>query len=295
MNQVATHDLASIVPSLDTSDIPLENEEQQKKLVTLLHEHKDIFSAHYLDYGCTSTVKHTIPLLDDQPFRLPYRRIPPSQYQNVRNHLGGMEESGAISKSSSPYASPIVLAYKKDGSIRLCIDYRQLNKKTVRDAYPLPRIEEALDAHGNARCFSTLDLTSGYGQVKVEESDKPKTAFTTPMGLYECNRMPFGLQNAPATFQRLMQICLGDQNYSTLLLYLDDIIVSSSTFDEHIERLGNVFSCMRHHGLKLKPSKCHLLKQEVTYLGHIVSAKGISTDPEKISEVKNWKAPNNRK
>ncbi len=293
-NVRASEDFANI-PSLDLSYAKLDNDKQREQLADLLHKHADVFSVNSLDYGCTSTIKHTIPLVDTQPFRLPHRRIPPMQYQAVREHLKCMEDSGAIRRSCSPYASPMVIVHKKDGSLRICIDYRQLNNRTVRDAFPLPRIEEALDALGNATFFTTLDLTSGYWQVEVEECDKAKTAFTTPMGLYECNRMPFGLQNAPATFQRLMLSCLGDKNYSTILLYLDDIIVFSSTFEEHLERLDQVFSCLHQHGLKVKPSKCHLLQQEVKYLGHIVSAKGISADPEKISQVSGWQTPSNRK
>ena len=292
-----SHDPAvtNAVPSLDLSKAKLDSETQRKQLHNLLQEYADVFSSSSLDFGCTSTVKHCIPLIDNQPFRLPHRRIPPSQYQAVKDHLKGMEEAGVIRKSCSPYASPILVAYKKDGSIRLCIDYRQLNSKTVRDAYPLPRIEEALDVLGKAQLFSTLDLTSGYWQVQMEEEDIPKTAFTTPMGLFECNRMPFGLSNAPATFQRLMMVCLGEQNYVTCLLYLDDIIVFSANFEEHIERLGKVFSCLRRHGLKLKPSKCSLLQEEVKYLGHVVSGKGIATDPDKTAQVKDWPTPTNRK
>ena len=144
VHQVPSQDLTSIIPSLDIADISLKTEEQANKLASLFHEHKEVFSKNSLDYGCTSTVKHAIPLLDDQPFRLPYRRIPPSQFQTVKDHLKDMVSFGAICKSCSPYASPIVIAPKKDGSIRLCIDYRQLNNRTTRDAYPLPRIEEAL-------------------------------------------------------------------------------------------------------------------------------------------------------
>ncbi len=126
---------------------------------------------------------------------------------------------------------------KKDGSLRLCIDYRKLNSCSTRDAFPLPRIDEALEALGQAKYFSTLDLISGYWQVEVAEQDKHKTAFSTPMGLFEANRMPFGLQNAPSTFQRLMTSCFGDLNFTHLLIYLDDIIIFSKSFNEHLARL----------------------------------------------------------
>lgn len=203
--------------------------------------------------------------------------------------------AGVIRPSKSPYASPVVIVTKKDGSLRLCIDNRKLDSCCTRDAFPLPRIEEALEALGQAKYFSTLDLTSGYWQVEVAQQDKHKTAFSTPMGLFGANRMPFGLQNAPSTFQRLMTCCFGDLNFTHLLIYLDDLIIFSKTFNEHLERLQLVFDRLREHGLKLKPSKCQLVRKEVQCLGHLVSAKGIRTDPEKISRVKDWARPTNRK
>ena len=140
---------------------------------------------------------------------------------------------------------------KKDGSLRLCIDYRKLNSCSTRYAFPLPRIEEALEALGQAKYFSTLDLTSGYWQVEVAEHDRHKTAFSTPMGLFEANRMPFGLQNAPSTFQRLMTCCFGDLNFTHFLIYLDDLIIFSKSFDEHLQSLQMVFNRLQEHGLKM--------------------------------------------
>ena len=285
--------LPNELPDIDFAKIQTDSEDQLQRLKDLVRLHAGCFSKHSGDFGCTSAIQHEIPLKDAKAFRLPHRRIPPAQYQAVRQHLQDMIASGAIRESKSPYASQIVVVPKKDGTLRICIDYRKLNQKTERDSFPLPRIEEALDALGGAKYFSTLDLTSGYWQVEVKEEDKHKTAFATPMGLFECNRMPFGLQNAPATFQRLMNRILGDQQFETLLLYLDDIIVYSSTFEEHLERLQLVFRRLQQHGLKLKPSKCHFLQHEVTYLGHKVSAKGVVTDPEKITKVKDWPRPSN--
>lgn len=289
--------LGQVVTSfeVDLVGAAVENEDQRALLRKLVEKNWDVFSQNSMDYGHTKTVQHEIPLVDSKPFRLPYRKIPPSQWQEVRDLLTEMEAAGVIRQSKSPYASPVVIVTKKDGSLRLCIDYRKLNSCSTRDAFPLPRIEEALEALGQAKFFSTLDLTSGYWQVEVAEHDKHKTAFSTPMGLFEANRMPFGLQNAPSTFQRLMTCCFGDLNFTHLLIYLDDLIIFSKTFEEHLERLQLVFDRLREHGLKLKPSKCQLMKKEVQYLGHIVSAEGIKTDPEKISKVKNWKTPTNRK
>ena len=280
---------------VDLGEAAVENEHQRSLLKDLVERNVSVFSQHPMDYGHTKTVQHDIPLVDSKPFRLPYRKIPPAQWQDVRKLLIEMEATGVIRPSKSPYASPVVLVTKKDGSLRLCIDYRKLNSCSTRDAFPLPRIEEALEALGQAKFFSTLDLTSGYWQVEVAEHDKHKTAFSTPMGLFEANRMPFGLQNAPSTFQRLMTCCFGDLNFTHLLIYLDDLIIFSKTFDEHLERLQLVFDRLQEHGLKLKPSKCQLMRQEVQYLGHLVSAEGVRTDPEKINRVKDWVRPTNRK
>lgn len=280
---------------VDLSGAAVENEQQRSLLQELVEKNASVFSQHPMDYGHTKTVQHEIPLVDSKPFRLPYRKIPPSQWQDVRRLLKEMETEGVIRPSRSPYASPVVIVTKKDGSLRLCIDYRKLNSCSTRDAFPLPRIEEALEALGQAKYFSTLDLTSGYWQVEVVEHDRHKTAFSTPMGLFEANRMPFGLQNAPSTFQRLMTCCFGDLNFTHLLIYLDDLIIFSKSFDEHLQRLQMVFDRLQEHGLKLKPSKCQLVRKEVQYLGHLVSAEGIRTDPEKISRVKDWPRPTNRK
>lgn len=197
-----------------------------------------------------------------------------------------MLERGIIRESQSPWASPVVVVAKKDGSIRLCVDYRKLNCITRRDSFPLPRIEESLQALGGAKYFSVLDSTSGYYQVAMHSDDVAKTAFVVPFGLFEFTRLPFELTNAPATFQRLMQRCLGDRCYSSVLIYLDDIIVYSPDFDSHLQHLDEVFTRLRVYGLKLKPAKCHLLKDEVQYLGHRVSATGVFVDPSKISIVR---------
>ena len=155
----------------------------------------------------------------------------------------------------------------------------------------MPRIDDTLDALYGAKWFSSLDLKSGYWQIEVAEEDKPKTAFTTPLGFFECNRMPFGLTNAPATFQRLMERCLGDLNLKQCLVYLDDIIIFSSTFEEHLTRLKAVLAKLREYNLKLQPSKCHLFKGTINYLGHVISAEGISTDPAKIEALRSWPTP----
>uniref|UniRef100_A0A8C1Y575 Gypsy retrotransposon integrase-like protein 1 n=2 Tax=Cyprinus carpio TaxID=7962 RepID=A0A8C1Y575_CYPCA len=266
-------------------------DEEQSKVRVLLQQYQSIFAINESDLGCTNLISHDIPLVDETPVRQRHRRIPPSEYETVRAHINQLLESQVIRESCSPYASPIVLVKKKDGSLRLCVDYRQLNAKTRRDAFPLPRIEESLDALSGARWFSTLDLASGYNQVPVSEGDKPKTAFCTPFGLFEWNRMPFGLCNAPSTFQRLMERIFGDQQCKSLLLYLDDIVVFSSSVSQHLERLEVVFRRFERENLKVKLEKCAFFQPEVKYLGHVISSEGVATDPRKIEAVIQWPRP----
>lgn len=205
-----------------------------RKSSVKLQQYSRIFSAYEGDLGCTNLISHDIPLLDDVPVCQRYRRIPPSEYEAAKAHIRQLLDAQVIRESSSRFASPIVLVKKKDGSFWLCVDYLLLNSKTRKDAFPLPRIEESLDVLSGAHRFSTLDLAAGYNQVPVTEKDKATTAFCTPFGFFEWNRMPFGLCNAPSTFQRLMERIFGDQHGQSLLLYFDDVVVFSASVTEHI-------------------------------------------------------------
>ena len=258
----------------------------------MLKRNAQVFSKDDMDMGRTKLVKHHIKLTDPAPFKEAYRRIPPQMYDEVKAHIQEMLDLGAIRPSNSPWASAIVLVRKKDGRLRFCIDLRRLNNRTVKDAYSLPRIESILDSLGGAQIFSTLDLKAGYWQVEMAEECKAYTAFTCgPLGFYECDTMPFGATNAPATFQRLMHDCLGDLNMNWCIVYLDDIIIFSDTKEEHIKRLEAVFQKLMAAGLKLKPTKCFFFRDEIEYLGHVVSGKGISTNPKKIEAVTKWPTP----
>ena len=281
----------SHVPGLADATWPNLTDSEQQQAKSLLQRYSAAFSRGEGQLGCTDLLEHEIPLVDETPVRQRYRRLPPSQYDVVKTHIQELLEQGVVKNSCSPYSSPIVVVKKKDGSIRLCVDYRQLNAKTRKDAFPLPRIEESLDALSGACLFSTLDLASGYNQVSVAEKDRAKTAFFTPFGLFEFQRMSFGLCNAPGTFQRLIERIFGDQRFNSLLLYLDDVVVFSSTFQQHLERLELVLDRLTSHGLQLKLSKCHFFQPEVKFLGHIISASGVSTDPDKISAVRDWRIP----
>ena len=261
------------------------------QLRELLRQHHSTFAWKDSDLGFTERVKHEIHLMDDVPIAQPYRRIPPAVLGEVKAHISDLLSRGIITPSSSPYASPIVVVRKKSGELRLCVDYRKVNSITRKDSFPLPRIDESLDALGGSKFFSTLDLASGYYQVAMEERDKPKTAFICPFGLYQFERMPFGLTNAPATFQRLMNSVMSEFIFSILLVYLDDLLVFSSTFEKHLTALRMVLERLRAVGVRLNPEKCEFAKERVNFLGHVVSASGISTDPSKVSAVMDWPTP----
>ena len=265
--------------------------EQREQLQRLLNQHRNVFATDDNDFGHTYRVQHRIPVKHDIPVAQPYRPIPPRQFDDVRDHIQCLLAKKIIVESHSPYAAPIVLVRKKDGTLRLCVDYRRLNAKIVGDAYPLPRMQESFDALVGAQYFTTLDLASGYHQIAMHPTDQPKTAFVTPFGLYEYTRMPFGLVTAPATFQRLMHGVMSDFMYNFALVYLDDVLVFSKTFDEHIAQLDRLFGRIEQTGLKLKTSKCQLLRREVTYLGHTVSAQGVGCKSEKTEVVRNWPRP----
>lgn len=184
-----------------------------------------------------------------------------------------------------------MLVKKKDGTWRFCVDYRHLNRITKKDVYPLPRIDDALDCLHGANYFSSIDLRSGYWQISVDERDREKTAFVTPDGLYQFKVMPFGLCNAPATFERMMDSLLQGFKWSTCLCYLDDVLVFSPTFETHLERLSAVLQVFREAGLQLNSSKCHFGRRQITVLGHLVDASGIQPDPEKIRAVTSFPVP----
>ena len=281
-------DKATRIQSMINPDL---SPDEQIKMKAFLEKNESCFAWSDEELGHTDLLPHRIKLTTDRPIAHRYRRIPPSQLQEVREHLDRLLEKEIIKPSTSPYAAPVVIVRKKDGSIRLCCDYRTLNSYMVRDSFPLARMEECIDALSGAKFFSTLDLASGYHQVKMAPEDQEKTAFTTPFGLYEWTRMPFGVACAPAHFSRLMQYVMHDHLFQILLVYLDDILVYAGEFDEHLRRLQLVMDRLKEVNLKLSPDKCKIMSSEVTFLGHVLSADGLKTDPEKISAVKNFPTP----
>lgn len=263
----------------------------RKRLRQKLSKRGNAFSLEEWDVGLAKGVEHHIRLSDPRPFRERSRRIAPADIDDIRRHLKDLLAAGIIKESRSPYASPIVIVRKKNGSVRMCIDYRTLNNRTIPDQYTTPQIDDALDCLSGSRWFSVLDLRSGYYQIPMSEKDREKTAFICPLGFYEFQRMPQGITGAPATFQRLMERAVGDMHLLQVIVYLDDIIVFGRTLEEHEERLLKVLDRLEECGLKISLDKCQFCQPQVRYVGHIVSALGIATDPEKVSAVKNWKLP----
>ena len=276
-----------LLEKLDLTGLEAWPKDQVERARSLLKEYHDIFSLEKCDVGHTKAAKHKIVLKDPDtpPFKERFHRIPPPQLDEVCVHLKMMLNAGVIRPSNSPWCNAVVLVRKKDGSIRLCIEFRKLNVLTVKDSHLLPHICETLETLVGAAHYSTFDMNSGFWQVPMDEESKQYTAFTLgSMGLYECESMPFGLCNAPPTFQRLMQNCLGKLNLTYCLIYLNDVIIFSQT-EEHLERMRVVFDCLHEHGLKLKPSKCEVFKMEINYLAHHVSKKGVLPSKKNLEAI----------
>ena len=260
------------------------------KLSVLLENYSDIFVNGPNDpLGRTTLAEHPIDTGDSRPVKQRPYRIPVHLNAVVNNQVNDMLERGIIRASNSPWSSPIVLAPKKDGDYRFCVDFRRVNSVTKKDAHPMPRIDEILDQLGGARYFSTLDLASGYWQVPLREEDMEKTAFSVGADHYEFTVMPFGLTNAPATFQRMMGNLL--KGIKGCLVFIDDIIIFSDTWEQHQRILDEVFRRVRAAGLKIKRDKCQFAQESVKFLGHIVSARGTEPDSSKVEAVRDFATP----
>ena len=269
--------------------------ENSRKLRNLIIKYQDVFDKGEAGQrGRTNLVQHKIDTGDARPIKQNPRRLPLAKREEADKILREMKEEGVIEPSNSPWTSPVVLVKKKDGTTRFCVDYRQLNNVTKKDSYPLPRIDDTLDTLAGSTIFSTLDLKSGYWQVDMAPKDREKTAFSVGSGLWQFTVMPFGLCNAPATFERLMESVLKGLSWTTCLVYLDDIIVVGKSFDDHLKNLEEVFKRLASSGLKLSPKKCHLCQEKVHYLGHVVSSQGVAVDPQKTKTVEEWPIPKDK-
>ena len=283
--------LRKIVSELKIDSLP-DSTPHKSQLLALISKYLDIFAESDSDVGVTDLAFHEIDTGDVRPLRQPVRRLPYGEMRAAVEHeIDKLVNADIARASTSPWASPVVMVRKKDGGWRMCVDYRRLNSVTKFDCFPLPRLDEALDAFAGATVFSSLDLAMAYHQVPVKPTDVEKTAFVTHVGLFEMSKMPFGLCNAPSTYQRLMAGVLRGLIGRICLAYLDDVIVFSKKRTNHIADLSAVLDRIRAAGLKLKPSKCSLFREQVLYLGHVISAAGVSPDPEKLRVLREWRAP----
>ena len=266
--------------------------EVQKNIVQqVLYDECEVFAKTDTDIGDITDFQMGIHLTDESPVNDAYRHLPRKLYDDVKNYLNDLIVNGWIQESKSAYASPIVCVRKKDGSMRLCVDYRRLNLKTVPDRHPIPRVQDLLDGLGGQTCFSTLDMAKAYHQGYVQGDCRKYTAFSTPWALYEWLRIPFGLKNAPAAFQRFIAQALTGLLDRVCLAYLDDVLVYGRTFKEGVRNLKNVLRRLKSKGVKLRVDKCEFCKPEVRYLVRLVSADGYRADPEDTAALKKFRDP----
>ena len=300
---IHTHGCNSVASSSHLAPIPSQEKRQASVAVTapdpdthqavqkLLTEFDDVFAELQLAHFRENTPE-CIPLKpgSQAPNRAPFR-LSMAERAEVEKQVKSLLEKGFVVPSTSPYGAPVLFVPKPDGSFRMCIDYRALNKLTRRNTYPIPRIDDLLDNLSGATCFSSLDLASGYHQIVLQPSDCEKTAFNTHIGKYEFRVLPFGLTNAPAVFQHMMNNIFRPYLNKFVCVYLDDILVYSKTPEEHLQHLRIVLNILKQHGFKARPSKCEFFKPELKFLGHIVGATGMKPDPAKVATVQEWPIP----
>lgn len=272
--------------------LPNEREDLQK----LLHEYVDIFAVNPNKPTTTDLVMHEIETGDHRPINVKPYPMAKVHEEVVRNMIQEMLKNGIIAATKdSPWGFPVVLVTKRDGSMRFCVDYRKLNAITKTSSYPIQLVQDLMDCFHGAKYFSSIDLASGYWQIRMHPNSMEKTAFNSKFGSYVFLVMPFGLVKAPATFQSLMDKIFGDVQWKFVCVYFDDIFIYSKTFQQHLQHLREVFTRLRQNRLQAKITKCKILRPEIIFLGHLVSAQGIKPDPEKTAAVVEWKTPTNKK
>lgn len=286
----------------ETLEFEINNEnlsdQEKNKLKQFLSKNRDVFSTSLKDMGKTDWYKHRIETIPGAaPVRSAPYRVDPTKKEEIENKVNEFLKDKVIERSTSVWNSPVVLVKKKDGSWRFAVDYRKLNQVTIPMSQPLPRLEDVFDSLGEnkATIFSTLDLNSAYYQIELDPETKEKSSFVTHDGVFCFNRMPFGLKNAPMSFQLLMSLVLKNINWKFALCYIDDILVFSSDFETHLKHLGEVFQRLREAKLTLKPSKCEFGVNKVMFLGHIISKDGVQVDTAKTDKVQNFPVPHTQK
>ena len=306
--QETTCSIASVTPDNQNSSVQdnfkfnldesVLTEDENAKLLSFLTKHRENFATDLSELGKTSVYKHRIEIKPgSKPVRRQFFRTSRQNDEEIERQIDTMEKHGIIKPSNSEWHSPVVLVRKKNNTFRFACDYRALNKITVPMSFPLPRLESVFDALGeaNANYFTSLDLMSGFWQMELDEESREKAAFITQRGVYEWTRMPFGLTNAPISFQTLMSRVLRGLNWKSVLVYVDDVLIFSKSFDEHLQHLEQVFQRLKQANLKLQPEKCHFAVRKLKFLGHVISRDGIEVDPEKTQAVSQVPIPKTQK
>jgi len=288
---------AVVNATLETHQVQSTEEILEERLTDVVQKHSRIFSRDSMDIGKVEIEQHKIRLTNNVPIRRAFYRCSHADNEEIESQLQDLLEHKLIRPSTSPYAFPVVLARKKDDSKkRLCIDYRPLNNVTVSDPEPIPRIDDVLDELQDARFFTTLDITSGYWHVPVHPDDIEKTAFVTKGGHYEWTVMPFGLKNAPSTFQRIIKAIIQKHNLQSCAKnYFDDIIIRSSNYEKHLEDIHRVLTALEMEGVKLKLKKCRFAQPSVTFLGHTVSHNSVMPSDDNVKAIAQMQPPTNVK
>lgn len=268
-------------------------EKDKLRLLALLNEYRDCFALSVDELGLTPITEMHIKLTDDSPVSYKPYRLPFAERKIVRDMIDNLLANDIVRESNSPFASPIVLVRKKNNDYRLCVDYRALNKKTIKDRYPMPVIDDQLDRLSGKKYFTSLDLASGYHQIPVAESSRHLTAFVTPDGHYEYTRMPFGLVNAPAVFQQMINKALGPKRFELAIPYLDDLLSAASNIEESLEKLESILNLLRGANLTLNLNKCHFLQSSIDYLGYEISENGLKPGIKKTQAVSDFPTPVN--
>ena len=266
--------------------------EQRQRAETFIRSHANVFSRSEYDIGRTNIIPHRTDTGEHCPHFEQLRRHPTTQLLVIDEHVQHMLDHDVIEPAASPWCSNVVMVRKQDGTMWLCVDYRKLNSLTVKDKFPLPKIDTCLDTLNGSEFFSTCDLHWGYWQTEIDERDHDKTAFVTQKGQWRFKVLSFGLANTPSQFARIMELVMSGLTYDVCLVYLDDILIFSKT-DEHLDHLATVFDRLDCYALKLKPSKCSLFQCKVSFLGHVVSGHGIECDLDKIASIATWPTPSN--
>ena len=286
--------VSDLIPNVDNADL---NSDQKTKLLQLISQNREAFAVDIQHLGKTELQYHRIDTGNARPVAQRFYRTSPKMREEMERQIKELLENGLIEPSTSEWRSPVVTLKKPgDAGYRFAIDYRKVNAVSEKTSFPLPRLDDVWDAIGEAKAtyFTVLDMASGFWQLPLHPETKHKSSFITQQGQYQWNMMPFGLSNDTSTFQMTMSKVFGDLIFKSILIYVDDLIVYSSSFEQHLKDLEQVFNRLRQHNLALKPSQCHFAAQKVDYLGHVISKEGTKPNPNKTAVIDTYPVPKDK-